>query len=105
LPALYQPIPKNSLVQTDPYKIKNARPYEAEKAATRRVVLDDLIGAILIENHNAIKNRQSASGDMNTVMLAPPEEEVMAATKFWGDPVARQNQLNDWRRAAQKKMQ
>jgi hypothetical protein len=38
-------------------------------------------------------------------MLAPPEEEVMAATKFWGDPVARQNQLNDWRRAAQKKMQ
>jgi ABC-type Fe3+ transport system substrate-binding protein len=105
LPAMYQPIPKNSLVQADPYKTKNVRPYEAKKAAARRVVLDDLIGAVLIENHNAIKGRQSAFGDMKQIMLAPSEEDVMAATKFWNDPVARQNQLNDWRSAAQKKLQ
>jgi ABC-type Fe3+ transport system substrate-binding protein len=105
LPALYQPIPKNSLVQTDPYKTKNVRQYDSKTAAARRVVLDDLIGAVLIDNHNAIKGRQGAFGDMNNIMLAPPEEDVMAATKFWGDPVARQNQLNDWRSAAQKKLQ
>ncbi len=105
LPTAYQPIPKNSLVQSDPFKTKNVRQYEAKKAAERRVVLDDLIGAVLIENHNAIKSRQGAFRDMNTIMLAPPEEEVMAATKFWSEPVARQNQLNKWRDAAQKKLQ
>lgn len=105
LPKMYQPMPKGSVIESDPFQAKNERPYEAEKAALRRVVLDDLIGAALIDNHNLIKARQQKSGDVGNLMLAPTEAQVMAATKFWDDPVQRQKTLGEWRAAAQKQLQ
>lgn len=100
LPSMYQPIPSESLIQEDPFSVKNERPYESEKAAVRRVVLDDLIGAVLIDNHNLIKARQQKSGDAGTLMLVPSESEVMEAVQVWDDPAARQKKVSQWRAAA-----
>lgn len=100
LPEMYQPISPESLVQEDPFSAKNERPYESEKAAARRVVIDDLIGAVLIDNHNLIKARQQKSGDVGTLTLVPSESEVMAAVQVWDDPAARQKKIVEWRNAA-----
>jgi ABC-type Fe3+ transport system substrate-binding protein len=105
LPTAYEPMPKDSVIESSPFKVKNERPYEAEKAAVRRVVIDDLIGAVLIDNHNLIKARQQKSCDAGILMLAPTEADVMAATKIWDDPVQRQKKLGEWRAAAQKQLQ
>ena len=103
-PTLYQPIPKDSLIESDPFALKNERSYDSKKAATRRKVLDDLIGAVLIEPHNALKARQQKSGDASTLMLAPSEAEVMQLAGKWSDPVFRQKTLSQWRSAAEAKI-
>jgi ABC-type Fe3+ transport system substrate-binding protein len=104
LPSLYKPLPKNSLVTSEPYAIKNVRTYESKSAAARRQVLDDLIGAILIDNHDALQGRQRAFGDAGKLSLVPSEQEVDAAAKQWSDAAFAQKKLSQWRDAARMKI-
>lgn len=104
LPALYKPIPNGSTVARDPYAAKNTRLYDSEKAATRRRVIDDLIGAVLIDNHDSLKARQKSKGDVSTLMLVPSEAEITQATAKWNEPVFAQEKLAQWRQAAQAKI-
>jgi ABC-type Fe3+ transport system substrate-binding protein len=104
LPSLYKPLPKNSLVTSEPYANKNVRTYESKRAAARRQVLDDLIGAILIDNHDALQGRQKAFGDAGKLSLAPTEQEVDAAAKQWSDAAFAQKKLGQWRDAARMKI-
>jgi ABC-type Fe3+ transport system substrate-binding protein len=104
LPSLFQPLPKNSLVTNDPFAVKNARTYQSKRAASRRQVLGDLIGAILIDNHDALQGRQRAFGDAGKLSLAPAEAEVEAAAKQWGDAAFAQKKLDQWRNAARMKI-
>jgi ABC-type Fe3+ transport system substrate-binding protein len=104
LPSLYKPLSKASLVTRDPYSVKNARPYDSKKAGARRRVLDDMIGAILIDNHGALKARQKSKGDASTLMLAPSEDEINKVIPQWGDAAFTQQKLGEWRDAARKKI-
>ena len=104
LPSLYKPMPKGSLIEIDPFSLKNERTYDFKKAAARRKILDDLIGAVLIDPHNQLKARQGKSGDVNTLMLAPTEAEITSLAGKWSDPVLRQKTLGEWRAAAEAKI-
>ena len=105
LPSLYKPIPKDSLIEVDPFTLKNERSYDSKIAAARRKILDDLIGAVLIDPHNQLKARQEKSGDAGTLMLAPTEAEITQLAGQWSDPVLRQKKLSEWREAAEKQIQ
>ena len=104
LPSLYKPMPKGSLIEIDPFSLKNERTYDSQKATARRKVLDDLIGAVLIDTHDQLKARQEKSGDASTLMLAPSEAEITALASKWSDPVLRQKTLGEWRAAAEAKI-
>lgn len=101
----YRNIPKESLIEGDPFLLKNTRGYNYKIAARRRQTLDDMIGAILIDNHDALKARQKKSGDVQKLQLVPEEGVVMAASDAWGDAAFAQQKLGEWREAARTRLQ
>jgi ABC-type Fe3+ transport system substrate-binding protein len=97
LPSMYTSLPKDSVIDSNPYNSKNTLPYDSDKAAARRRVLDDLIGAIIIDNHDALHNA-SAATFANYVPIS--EAQVQQLIKEWDDPVKRQKQVAAWRQQA-----
>jgi hypothetical protein len=59
--------------------------------------LDDLIGATIIDNHDALR---SASAATLQKYVPASEAEVMQLAKNWDDPVKRQKQVSAWRQQA-----
>ncbi len=98
LPALYKPIPKNSLVQSDPYATKNSRPYDADKAAARRQALDDLLGAILIDDLDTVEAAASTPAKLDWVPITEAQMQQDAAQ--WNDSTFRTKKIGEWSNAA-----
>jgi ABC-type Fe3+ transport system substrate-binding protein len=97
LPSAYSPLPKDSVIESNPYDSKNTIPFDSDKAAARRRVLDDLIGATIIDNHDALRNASAATLQK---YVPASEAEVMQLAKDWDDPVKRQKQVSTWRQQA-----
>ena len=103
LPAVYKPIPKGSLIETNPYTLVNKTPYDAEKAARRRQALDVLLGAVLIDNHNQLKAAWKKNPNLNYVPITEAELDKVSAQ--W-DKAAFVNETTDkWLQAARQKFQ
>jgi ABC-type Fe3+ transport system substrate-binding protein len=98
LPALYQPIPKNALVQSSPFAVKNARPYDAAKAALRRKALDDLLGATLIDNLDDVKAHAGNAAKLDWIPVS--EAELLADAAKWSDAAYRTKRTSEWSNAA-----
>ena len=98
LPTLYQPIPKNALVQSSPYAVKNSRPYDSAKAASRRLALDALLGAVLIDDLDAVKASASTPGKLDWVPIS--EEQLAKDAAQWGDKVFQTTKTSEWSSAA-----
>lgn len=94
LPSMYSPIPDGSVIDSNPFAAKNTRPFDARKAAARRHIIDDLIGAVLIDNHDALRNASAAT--LKTYIPAT-EKQVQQLTIVWDDPISRQKQISAWR--------
>ncbi|MDF2441144.1 MAG: iron(III) transport system substrate-binding protein [Abditibacteriota bacterium] len=106
LPSLYQPIPKDSLITQNPYSVKNARRYDSAKAAKRRKALDELIGAVLIDNHDAVKAKWAKNPDPKTFGYVPlSEAEMMKAAEQWGDAAFATKTTTAWGEASKKYFQ
>ena len=103
LPAAYKPIPKGSLIQTNPYTLINKTPYDAEKAARRRQALDALLGAVLIDNHRQLKAAWKKNPNMTYVPVTEAELDKVSAQ--W-DKASFVNETTDkWLQAARQKFQ
>lgn len=101
LPSLYKPISPDSLVQQDPYSAHNTRPYDSKVATVRRKVLDDLIGAVLIDNQKLIKARLARNPDLAAATFVPiTEAQAAQLAAQWSDASFRNAKLNDWGIAA-----
>ncbi|MEO6907863.1 MAG: extracellular solute-binding protein, partial [Abditibacteriaceae bacterium] len=87
LPSMYSPMPKDSVIESNPYDSKNTISYDSDKASARRRVLDDLIGATIIDNHDALRNANAAT--LQNYVPAS-EAQVKQLAKEWDDPVKRQ---------------
>lgn len=98
LPALYKPLPKNALVQANPYDTKGGRDYDSAKAAVRRRALDELLGATLIDNLDAVKASASNPAKMDWVPVT--EEQLQADALKWGDQSYRTRRTSEWSSAA-----
>ena len=103
LPALYKPISPSSLIPADPFAVKAAYQYDATKAGTRRRVLDDLIGATLVENQSQIAKWWTSNSDPARLNFVPVEEsEVTKAAASWDDTTFRDDKLKEWGARAAK---
>jgi ABC-type Fe3+ transport system substrate-binding protein len=103
LPSLYKPISASSLILADPYAVQAASQYDADKAAARRRVIDDLIGATLVENQPDIAKWWASQSDPNRLNFVPVEEsEVQKAAASWDDAAFRDGKLKEWGAKAAK---
>ncbi len=99
LPAVYKDLPAD-LQAVNPYGTQNARQYNADKAAKRRRALDDLIGAVLIDNRELIAQKLKANPNLGYVPLS--ESELDAAAAKWDDASFRAQTTAAWGAAARK---
>lgn len=103
LPTVYKPLPKGSLVQTNPYSIVNERQYDAQKAAQRRQALDSLLGAVLIDNRAQLKAAWKKNPALHYVPISEAEFTKVAAQ--WDNTTFKSKTTNDWLQAARKAFQ
>lgn len=118
MPTLHEKYAKECLVPIDPEVFKSGMDYDFGKAAARQAILNDLLGALLIDTNDdlsagwrALVAAKSASGDRLKDFTAPPisEEEMMALAKDrWKDDAFRNSKIAEWvkfARAKYKKVQ
>jgi ABC-type Fe3+ transport system substrate-binding protein len=106
LPSLYKPLPPNSIITENPYAGKNAHPFDSNRAAVRRIALDQLIGAVLIDNHKLIQQKWAANPNAAQVAFVPVGEmELLQLAVNWGDATQSQKNISAWREAARKHFQ
>jgi ABC-type Fe3+ transport system substrate-binding protein len=104
LPAAYKPIPKNATAKADPFARKNAAKYDADKAAIRRSALGELIGSVLVDNHDGIKAAWEAKPDMEATGYVPiSEADLMKIAPTWSDPKVAEEYKEKWASASSDK--
>lgn len=98
LPVSYQPIPPNSLITSDPYASKNNFVLDTQKSAQRRRALDDLIGAVLIDNLKDVKAKTAKNA--NTTYVPLSEVALLKLAAKWNDQSFRNAQISAWNKKA-----
>ena len=95
LPAVYGG--KDAFTTIDPYKEKTTISFDSAKAALRRNALDDLIGAVLVDDVDALQDKWQKNPDMNASGYVPmPEAEFNAIAAKWNDPSFVTSQKQKW---------
>ncbi|HEX8834564.1 MAG TPA: extracellular solute-binding protein [Abditibacteriaceae bacterium] len=103
LPSLYKPISKDSLIRDNPYAGRNDFVFDPNKAGVRRRALDDLLGAVLIDNADAVKAKLAKSPDAAKLAFVPvTEAELAELSKKWDDQTFRNARVSEWGEAARK---
>lgn len=104
LPVLYQPLSPNSIIQETPFGQKNHFKFDPQKSALRRRALDDLLGAVLIDNQDALKARWTKTPDAAKLAFVPvTEAELSKMAVKWDDPSFRNATIASWNKAARAK--
>ena len=103
LPDAYKPIPAGAWTQTDPYATKTTANYDADKAASRRRALDDLIGSVLVDNLDTIKRKWKSNPNLEQVGYVPlSEAEFAKIAPKWDDPQFASTTKTQWNAAARQ---
>lgn len=92
---------KDAFSTANPYKEKVTVTYDSEKASMRRTALDDLIGAVLVDDVDAVQDKWQKNPDLNASGYVPmPEAEFNALAAKWNDPSVVTAQKQKWSAAA-----
>jgi ABC-type Fe3+ transport system substrate-binding protein len=103
LPSVYKPFPKDALIKVEPYSQKSTIQYSSEKSAKRREALNELIGVVLVDDHDTVKAKWKSAPDLNKTGYVPLSEadfEKIAAN--WSDPVFAGGEKDKWTAAARE---
>ena len=100
-PALFKSPSADAAFRSNPYAARNTHPYDSKKAAVRRRALDDLIGAVLIDNHDAVKAHWFKTRDAARLTFVPvTEAELTTLSAKWGDPAVQSAKVAEWGKEA-----
>ncbi len=100
LPASY----KSAGAAQNPFTAPNTAKYDADKAAKRRRALDDLIGSVLIDNHDAVKAAWQKTPNLDATGYVPlSEAEFMKIAAKWNDAAFASATKDGWASAARAK--
>jgi ABC-type Fe3+ transport system substrate-binding protein len=100
VPAVYAEVKE---ARTNPFVGRNDFIYNADKGAARRRLVDDLIGAVLIDNLAALQKRAASTRDAASLAFVPVSEAQAAElSKKWGDTTFRNTTVAAWKEAARK---
>ncbi len=114
LPSVYRQYEGRLEVTANPFETKTGMNYDPEKGGTRKDILNDLIGAMVIDTHGELKSAYKAiiEKGMPTrylqMLSRPPVTEEQAlemAKKNWGDAGFRAKKLAEWIEFSRKKFE
>jgi len=101
LPAVYQPLSPSSVIRQNPYAAQGLFKFDARRAALRHRALNDLLGAVLIDNQDAIKVRWAKTPDAARLAFVPVKEaELTQLGTKWNDQAFRNATVEKWKSAA-----
>ncbi len=116
IPSLYTQLGSTSIVPVNPFNLKGQLNYDANLGADRYSVINDMIGSMVIDQHDAlatawdnINNAAKAQGVTNASLDAAraalgaspiTEQQARAYGAQWQDQVFRNTQLTAWRQFA-----
>ena len=92
---------KDAFSTANPYKEKVTVTFDSAKASMRRRALDDLIGAALVDDVDAVQDKWQKTPDLNASGYVPMSEaEFNAVAAKWNDPSVVTAQKQKWSAAA-----
>ena len=104
VPGFAEQFGDDAVIRLDPFKSPASLKYDPEKGSARWTILNDLIGAVIIDPHHVlvdawknVKDRQGSDG--HSLFTAAPisEEECMSlAAADWEDPAKRTAAKAEW---------
>lgn len=104
MPSVYTELGNKSLVPFNPFKLKGLIQYDAEKASNRWNVLNDLVGATLIDPHANLTStwkaiidggmKKQAVNAISKCYITEAEAAKLAST--WSDQVLRNRTIAQW---------
>jgi hypothetical protein len=112
LPSVYSITGKRTTVPENPFMWQQALRYDSAKATQRWGILNDLLGALIIDTHPELKKAWNAlvrSGINNIALkklleLPLAEEEALKLAKDnWNNPEAKNRQISRWVNFARRK--
>ena len=100
VPSSYKPISPDSLIRADPYAGRNSFKFDPAKSGLRRRVLDDLIGAVLVDNKDDLRSSLSTHGAARTTFMPLSEAQANTLAARWNDKAFRNTSISQWTQAA-----
>ena len=95
----------------NPFEAKGFLKYDPERQARIRFVLDDLIGALLVDNHPELRAawgrtfKKGCKKEEIEALSTPPAtaNDLEALASLWNDAVVRNKTINQWTKFAREK--
>ncbi|NCO35360.1 MAG: hypothetical protein AUJ92_15150 [Armatimonadetes bacterium CG2_30_59_28] len=103
LPNLYDALAGKSLIEVNPFKWKSGFVYNSEKGSTRWEIVNDLVGALMIDPHAELRQTKVVGR-----LVVPPVSEgeaVVLAGEKWKDAAFRNRTMSQWTSNAKKRYQ
>ncbi len=110
-PSAYKLTDGKRVMALNPFEQKSYLKIDNEKAGKLRRIFDDLLGATHIDTHRQLKDAwksivkgQHVATQLKMISVPPvTEAELLKLSEKWGDDVFRNQTINKWVEAAQKK--
>ena len=112
MPHVYKEVEGKTFVRVNPFAWKGNFRYDSEKGGVRYTILNDLLGALIIDSHRELEKAWKAviKGGMKEAAVEKlceascTEEELAAMAKDkWDDQAFRNGKLKEWIEFAKKK--
>jgi ABC-type Fe3+ transport system substrate-binding protein len=114
LPSVYDKYKEQAVITGNPFEMKIVMKYDREKGGARKDLINDLVGALVIDTHAELKkaykaviNRGMPERYVRRLTRLPIGEEEaldMAKTK-WGDASFRASKLAEWVEYSRRKLE
>jgi hypothetical protein len=110
IPGLSTRYADTAAVPFDPYKWTPGFTYDAEKGSTRWTILNDLLGSMMIDTHDELRQAweralADPSGKLVEALVRPPftESDLLDMAGRWNDSEFRARTCAQWAREAQQR--
>lgn len=112
IPSLYDELTGRTIIKINPFKTESIFRYDAEKGGIRWTLVNDLIGAMIIDTHDAlvqawkavIKGGMKEEALKELVKIPITEDEAMKlARERWKDQAFRNIKITEWTNFAREK--
>ena len=113
MPALYPKVVGRSPVRLNPFEWKSDFVYDAVKGSGRWGIVNDLIGALIIDPREALASARKKSikantteADLGQLTIAPVSEtqvDLLVAEGKWRDAEYRNRAINEWASLARER--